>query len=59
MTTWQESEGRRWLYLPMPGPPAKDAPKFQQFWGPADQGGIMAFEVRLDGAKDKPTPAPR
>jgi outer membrane protein assembly factor BamB len=42
----------------MLGPPAKDAPKFPQSWGPADQGSIMAFEVRLDAAKDKPTMAP-
>jgi hypothetical protein len=61
MTTWQDPQGRRWLYVPMLGPPAKDAPKFQQSWGPADQGSIMAFEVRLDTAdltKAKPTLVP-
>jgi outer membrane protein assembly factor BamB len=58
MTTWQDPRGRRWLYLPMLGPPAKDAPKFPQSYGPADQGSIMAFEVRLDEATNKPTLAP-
>jgi outer membrane protein assembly factor BamB len=58
ITTAQDSQGRRWLYAPMLGPPAKDAPKFPQSYGPADQGGTMAFEVRLDAATGKPTLAP-
>jgi hypothetical protein len=58
MTTWQDPRGRRWLYVPMLGPPARDAPKFLQSYGPADQGSIMAFEVRLDTDKGKPTLAP-
>jgi hypothetical protein len=58
ITTAQDSEGRRWLYAPMLGPPAKDAPKFQQSHGPADQGSMMAFEVRKDAMTDKPTLVP-
>jgi hypothetical protein len=30
ITTWKDELGRRWLYEPMLGPSAKDAPKFQQ-----------------------------
>ena len=49
MATWQDGHGRRWLFLPMQGPPSKAAPKFRHTYGNADQGSIMAFEVRLDG----------
>ena len=58
ITTGQDPQGRRWLYVPMLGPPAKDAPKFPQSYGAADQGSTMAFEVRLDAATGKPTLAP-
>ena len=58
ITTWQDPQGRRWLYAPMLGPPAKDAPKFQQSYGAADQGSTMAFEVRMDAATGKPTLVP-
>jgi outer membrane protein assembly factor BamB len=58
ITTAQDSQGRRWLYAPMLGPPAKDAPKFQQSYGSADQGSTMAFEVRKDAATGKPTLVP-
>jgi len=58
ITTWQDPQGRRWLYAPMLGPPAKDAPKFEQSYGTADQGSTMAFEVRLDAATGKPTLVP-
>jgi len=58
LTTWQDSQGRRWIYAPMLGPPSKGAPKFLQTYGPADQGSTMAFEVRLDAATNKPTLVP-
>ena len=58
ITTAQDAQGRRWLYAPMLGPPSKDAPKFQQTYGPAAQGSMMAFEVRKDAATGKPTLAP-
>jgi len=59
ITTGQDKRGRRWLYAPMLGPPAKDAPKFQTSYGQADQGSVMAFEVVADDATGKPTLAPR
>jgi hypothetical protein len=58
ITTAQGADGRRWLYAPMLGPPAKDAPKFPQSYGPAAQGSTMAFEIRKDAATGKPTLAP-
>ena len=58
ITTAQDAQGRRWLFAPMLGPPAKDAPKFAQSYGPALQGSTMAFEVRKDAASGKPMLAP-
>jgi hypothetical protein len=58
MATWQDAEGRRWLLLPLWGPPSKAAPKFQYTYGDAQQGSVMAFEVRLDPAKGTPTLIP-
>jgi len=58
LSTWQDGQGRRWLLLPMWGPPSKDAPAFQTSYGPAPEGSIMAFEVRLNDAKDKPMLVP-
>ena len=49
MATWQDGQGKRWLFLPMQGPPSKTAPKFQNRYGNADQGSIMAFAVGMDG----------
>jgi outer membrane protein assembly factor BamB len=54
MATWQDEQGRRWLLAPMWGPPSKDAPKFKYSYGNADQGSVMAFEVRLDPDHSKP-----
>ena len=59
LTTWQDEQGRRWLYAPMLGPPAKDAPKFEKSWGVAEQGSTMAFEVVVDAATNKPSLTPR
>ena len=55
LTTGQGADGRRWLYAPMLGPQAKDSPRFAQSYGPAGQGSIMAFEVKMDPATGKPT----
>lgn len=58
MATWQDAQGRRWLLMPMWGPPSKDAPKFTYSYGNADEGSVMAFEVRLDADKNKPELVP-
>jgi hypothetical protein len=58
IATWQDGQGKRWLLVPLWGPPSKDAPKFTYSNGAAPRGSIMAFEVRLDPDKDKPILAP-
>jgi len=58
MATWQDEQGKRWLLMPMWGPPSKDAPKFKYTYGSADQGSVMAFEVRLDADQKRPTLVP-
>lgn len=58
ITTALDSQGRRWLYAPMLGRPAKDAPTFPKSYGPADQGSTMAFEVRKSAATGKPMLVP-
>jgi hypothetical protein len=54
MATSQNGQGKRFLYMIMQGPPSKGAPKFRYTHGTADQGSIMAFEVRMDPDKGKP-----
>jgi hypothetical protein len=54
MAAWQDSQGRRWLFMPMQGPPSKAAPKFRYTYGDAQQGSIMAFQVRIDPDRGKP-----
>jgi hypothetical protein len=54
MATWQDSQGKRWLFMPMEGPPAKAAPKFKYSYGNPEQGSIMAFEVGVDSDNGKP-----
>lgn len=56
MTTWEDPEGQRWLLVPMWGPPAKDASKFQYSYGPADEGSIMAFRLGVEAEKPTLTP---
>ena len=58
MATWQDEQGKRWLLAPMWGPPSKDAPKFKYSYGNAEQGSVMAFEVRLDPDLGKPALVP-
>lgn len=58
MATWQDSQGKRWLFMPMQGPPSKAAPKFRYSYGNADQGSVMAFEVRLEADNGKPVLEP-
>jgi outer membrane protein assembly factor BamB len=51
MASWEDPQGRRWILMPMWGPPSKDAPSFKYTYGDAPQGSIMAFEVVLDNGK--------
>jgi outer membrane protein assembly factor BamB len=45
ITTYLTPDGRRFLYLPMWGPPSVHAPKFPVSAGATPNGSIMAFEV--------------
>lgn len=51
-----ESNGRRYLYLPLYGHPSKDSPVFPATNGPREDGSIMAFEVKNDGGKISAVP---
>jgi outer membrane protein assembly factor BamB len=58
MATWEDGQGRRYLAMSMLGPAGKSAPAFKYTNGPAADGSLMAFEVRLDAATAKPTLVP-
>ena len=49
MATYQNPQGQRFLYVPMWGPPAKDAPPFKYHYDDAPHGSVMAFRVGADG----------
>jgi len=49
--TYQTADGRRMVYIPIWGPPAKSAPAFKNSYGDAPNGSIMAFEVVDQGGK--------
>ena len=51
IATAVDSQGRRFLYVPMWGPPSTSAPPFKFSYGDAPRGSVMAFEVT--GAGDK------
>jgi len=45
ISTYQDAQGARWLYVPMWGPPGKDGFQFPRSYGPAPHGSIMALQV--------------
>ena len=49
ITTYATADGRRFLYIPVWGPPSTRAPVFARSGGPAPNGSIMAFELVSDG----------
>ena len=51
MATAVDRQGRRFLYVPMWGPPSKSAPPFAFSYGDAPKGSIMAFQVAGEGDK--------
>jgi hypothetical protein len=51
ITTYETPDGKRFLYVPIWGPPSKSAPAFKSTGGPAPHGSIMAFEVFVEGGK--------
>jgi outer membrane protein assembly factor BamB len=57
MATYEDPQDGRYLYVPMWGPPSKDAPQFPNSYGDATNGSIMAFRVTADGDKPSLVPA--
>ena len=57
LATYQNAAGRRFVYVPMWGPPSKDAPTFKYSYGETPNGSIMAFEVTVAGDKPALVPA--
>jgi outer membrane protein assembly factor BamB len=51
ITSYETPDGKRFLYLPMWGPPSKDAPPFQSSSGAIPHGSIMAFQVAAESGK--------
>jgi outer membrane protein assembly factor BamB len=51
VTTYENPEGKRYLYLPMWGPRSKFAPAFKSDAGESPNGSIMAFQVVSEGDK--------
>lgn len=51
ITTYETPDGKRFLYVPMWGPPSKNAPTFKYSNGPIPNGSIMALQVKADGDK--------
>jgi outer membrane protein assembly factor BamB len=45
ISTYEDAQGARWLYVPMWGPPGKDGFQFPRSDGPAPHGSIMALQV--------------
>jgi hypothetical protein len=56
LSTSEDQQGQRFLYVPMWGPPSKTAPAFTYTYGDAGDGSIMAFQVTGDAAKVSLTP---
>ena len=51
IATAADAQGRRFLYVPMWGPPSKSAPPFTFSYGDAPKGSVMAFQVSGEGDK--------
>jgi hypothetical protein len=51
ITSYETAEGKRFLYVPMWGPPSKSVPPFPSSGGVAPHGSIMAFQVVAAGDK--------
>ena len=54
IATARDDEGQTWLYVPMGGPPSKEAPTFPHVNGETAQGSIMSFKVVADAGSQNP-----
>jgi outer membrane protein assembly factor BamB len=57
ITSYETADHKRFLYMPMWGPPSKNVPQFKSNAGPAPHGSIMAFQVVAEGDKVSLAPA--
>jgi outer membrane protein assembly factor BamB len=57
MATYADPQGQRFLYVPMWGPPSKNAPQFKYTYGAAPNGSVMALQVSVEGEKPSLIPA--
>jgi outer membrane protein assembly factor BamB len=57
IATAEDPQGRRFLYVPMWGPPSKSAPSFKFSYGDAPRGSVMAFQVSGEAGKLSLIPA--
>ncbi|MBV9504860.1 MAG: PQQ-binding-like beta-propeller repeat protein [Acidobacteriia bacterium] len=55
-STWEDTDGTRWLLAPAWGPPT-EATKFSLDYGPTRSGSLMAFTVEAKGDKPALRPA--
>jgi hypothetical protein len=51
MSNYADAQDRHWLFVPMQGPVAKAAPKFRYTNGEVQNGGIMAFQLKVENGK--------
>ncbi len=56
ITTYENPQGRRFLYLPMLGEPSTQSPVFPMTNGPRPNGAVLAFEVKNDNGKISAVP---
>ncbi|HTL02706.1 MAG TPA: PQQ-binding-like beta-propeller repeat protein [Vicinamibacterales bacterium] len=56
LSTSEDQQGQRFLYVPMWGPASKTAPAFKYSYGDAGDGSIMAFQVTGDATRVSLTP---
>ena len=56
VTTYENPQGRRFLYIPINGPASTQSPTFPLGNGPTPNGKVMAFEVKNDAGKISAVP---
>jgi len=56
ITTYENPQGRRFLYLPMLGEPSTQSPVFPITNGPRPNGSVLAFEMKNDNGKISAVP---
>jgi hypothetical protein len=57
LASWEDAQGKRWIYFPAWGPVSPKAPAFPETNGEAADGAILAFEVQEKDGKPVASPA--